>query len=112
MDRVVTARPAGPLVSWAGVLLGPLAFALDLQLGYSLVYEACERQSMLLLHLVGAGALLVLTAGALAAWRVFRDASEDGRARFLGRLGLLSSAFFLLVLLGQALPRLVLGPCD
>jgi hypothetical protein len=112
MDRVVTARPAGALVSSAGVLLGPLAFALDLQLGYSLVYEACNRHSMLVLHLVGAAALVLVAGGALAAWRVFQAAGDERRARFLGRLGLLSSAFFLLVILGQALPRLVLGPCD
>ncbi len=102
-------------------LAGPLAFAVDLSGSYFLVPEARGAHPKLAMHLASVLALAVLAAGALAALRVLRNPAagatrlEDRvaeRSRFLAIGGLLLCAFFLGMVVAQAVPKWLLSPWD
>ena len=106
---------------WAGFLLAPIAFLLNLELAYALVPTACSSQNRLLVHGVHLVCLLIaLTGGffALRQWRSFGETwpgDEGGRvsrSRFMAGIGLLLSALFALVIVAQWIPSLVLSPCQ
>ena len=104
---------------WAGVLAGPLAFALNLQTNYMLVDLACDSASRSLLHVVPAVVLLFIGGAALLSWNAFRDLerattpnSHSVRAKFMATLGVLSNILFILLVLAQWIPVFVLHPCQ
>lgn len=111
---------AGPRKIWQlafGIAGAPLAFGAQLQIGYALVPWACDRGTGSLLHLVSLAAAAVAIAAFLTARRAGRDLAEpeDSRFRqrreFLSKIGMWSSAFFLLVIVALEIPNLMLGPC-
>lgn len=103
---------------WAGILVAPAAFAANLQLGYLLVHPACLRNDLTALHVVQVLCLAVALGGGLIARRALRTdrAGEAGerrdRSRFLAGLGVWTSALFALAIVAQAVPSLVLHPCQ
>ena len=106
---------------WSAVLLGPLAALSVLEVGYVLVQRACGTGQMLPVHLSFLGALLLTLLGAAIGWREWRrwggrpageDGGREGRSRFLGLLGLISGAFFGLVIVAQWTANLFLHPCQ
>jgi hypothetical protein len=110
--------PAG---LWVGLFAGPAAFLLNLQLNYMLVWWACSNGRRLMLLFVVLGALLLCAAGAIGAAAnlrnrsgLFAEALEDytQRNNFMAVLGLTLSSFFFLIVLAQAIPILVLDPCQ
>src|SRR4051812_49391926 len=127
-ERVQTARdergwfssPAGIGVLWAGILAGPIAWALDLTVSYALVKWTCGHQSRFVLHLITLTALLIIVGGAAASWRAFTrvapGATEDGprpmdRGRFMALLGIVTCASFALAVIGNQIPRVLLDAC-
>ena len=106
---------------WFGILAGPLAFLLNLQLSYMLVHPVCVTAHRLVLHLVPAGALLLTASGGVSAWRSWQrtgqaESSKPGgvlpRSRFMADVGLLTSGLFLIVIVAQWLPNFILTPCQ
>jgi hypothetical protein len=106
---------------WFGILAGPLAFLLNLQLSYMLVQPVCVTAQHLVLHLVPIGALLLTAGGGVSAWRSWRrtgqvESSKAGgvlpRSRFMAGVGLLTSGLFLFVIVAQWLPNFILSPCQ
>lgn len=106
---------------WAGLLLAPTAFLLNLEVAYALVPTACSSQNRLLVHLVHLVCLLIAATGGFIALRSWRVGGETwpgeqggrvGRSRFMAGLGLMLSGFILLVLLAQWIPSFVLNPCQ
>jgi hypothetical protein len=106
---------------WFGILAGPLAFLLNLQLSYMLVQPVCVTAHHLVLHLVPVGALLLTVSGGVSAWRNWRrtgqaESSEAGgvlpRSRFLAGVGLLTSGLFIVVIVAQWLPNFILALCQ
>jgi hypothetical protein len=106
---------------WAGVLLPPLAVLANLEVAYALVPVACSDGNRLLVHLVHLVCLLIVVTGggfALRSWRACGETwpgeqgGKVGRSRFMAGLGLLLSAMFLLVILAQWIPSVVLNPCQ
>jgi hypothetical protein len=106
---------------WAGLLLAPTAFLLNLEVAYALVPTACSSQNRLLVHLVHVVCLVMAAAGGFIALRSWRAGGETwpgeqggpvGRSRFMAGLGLLLSAFILLVIVAQWIPSFVLNPCQ
>ena len=106
---------------WVGLLLAPIAFLLNLETAYALVPTACSSHRELPVHLVHLGCLLLAAGGLLTAWRSWRTLGatwpgEAGdplaRSRFLAGTGLLVSAMFVLVILAQWIPSLLLDPCQ
>jgi cytochrome c biogenesis factor len=106
---------------WAGLLLAPVAFLLNLEAAYALVPTACSSHNELPVHLVHLACLLFAVYGLSTAWRSWNALgatwpSEEGdplaRSRFLAGTGLLVSAMFILVIVAQWIPTLVLDPCQ
>jgi hypothetical protein len=107
-------------IEWAGLALGPGAWALSTQANYSLAGWGCTAHAnpITLLAL-----LLVLTAlaGAAMSWRAWSVAGprrgillqDDGRpASFLALLSMLIALLFAAVILMQGAAGLILTGCE
>jgi hypothetical protein len=106
---------------WAGLLLPPIAFLLDLETAYALVPTACSSRNELPIHLAHILCLLLTLFGGLTAWRWWRlrgatwPGEEGGalaRSRFMAGLGLLLSGLFALLIVAMWIPSFVLDPCQ
>lgn len=122
-DATERMRPARRenLALWAGMLAGPFAWLLQFQINYSLVQSACEAGHKLALHLVTLGALVLVSAGAVLAWRSLQrlpegptDQGDDHgtRARFMALSGIGLSLFFTLLIVAAEIPNWILRACD
>ena len=109
------------LGQWAGVLAGPAAFLIQLQVNYALVPWACTTGHWFVLHLVSLLALLLVSLASLIAWRIrgritreARDRAAEPllRSKFMAEMGLLTSALFLLLIIAQEIPNFVMHPCQ
>jgi hypothetical protein len=98
------------LLLWAGILLAPIAFLLHLQINYSLVPWVCVTGKAFTLHLATAAALALSVSGAFSAWISWHRLT-DVRSHFMAGWGLMMSALFSLVIVAQAIPTFILGPC-
>ena len=112
--------PTGGTI-WAGVFAGPLAWFASQQASYALVPWACHGGPLLAIHLTNLVALAVVALAGALAWRDWRRAGNDvsdegappeGRARFLGLVGLTLSGLFGLVILAQTIGAFFFGPCQ
>jgi hypothetical protein len=122
MQNAETLRSgAGAAQLWFGILAGPLAWAFDEGVSYSLVPHACSTGHHYVLHIVTIISFAIVIGGFLAARiahaRIPSPTSPDGgstfdRSRFMALLGMASSSVFILVIIAQTIPRFILGPCD
>jgi hypothetical protein len=121
VDRDATVRfssPGGIVALVGGVILPPLAWFAALNANWMLVAPACARGSSWPFYAVTLATFLLALAAGTVSWRTFRAASPAGesvtalRTRFLGGLGLLSSALFSVAIVAQAIASLVVGPCQ
>ena len=111
------------LALWAGIAAGPLAWGALLQTNYVLSYVACEQRHKWMLHLATGIALLLVAAGAYAAWRAAPPLGEEEhstadparavmlRARFMALGGLALCVWFVIVIVATEIPALVQHPC-
>ena len=106
---------------WAGFLLAPAAFFVNLELGYLVVHPSCLKADTTPVHLVHLATFVLGLLGALVAWRTWRDAgaewpgNADGpvaRTRFMAGLGLVTSALLSLTMIAQWIPTFLLHPCQ
>ena len=101
---------------WFGILSGPVAWAINLQLRYALVSWACGRKAGWFFTLIGLPFFLVCCAGAFAAWRGWTRGREEGsfpdRVRFMALSGLALSLIFALTIVASTIPDFFLRPCD
>ena len=101
-------RPSS-LSLWSGILAGPIAFAINLELRYALVHWACEHGSAAVLLWIAVPLVLVCVAGAFLA-RTGLAGSQ--RMRFMAYGGLMLSAISAMSILASMIPDLFLSPCD
>jgi hypothetical protein len=120
-------------VLWAAVLGSPLLFLVLLQTNYVLAYPSCAARSnawILVSSAIGFALVLLLTLGASHVWRTDPQQQREGPAglseqrnpigedlsmaarHFLSVLGLLLSGLTVLLVIGLAIPPLLLRPCD
>ena len=105
---------------WYGILIGPISWAADQQISYSLVAHACSTGHFYLLHAITVIALLLALSGALVAainlGRTRAANMEGGRAtdrsRFMAIVGIAASLGWTLVIIAMQVPRFILSPCD
>lgn len=91
---------------WAGILVPPSAWAADETISYALVKWSCNNQTTFWIHfLTPATLVLIVLAGAIG-WFAAR---ENERADFMARLGLIVTAFFIVVTIGLAVPKWALN---
>jgi hypothetical protein len=103
---------------WAGVALGPAAWAINLQTIYAITPYACAKptSATICLSIVMA---LIATSGTLISWRATRRhapaelvETQGGHARnFMAWLGVGSGAMFALVILNQLAAAVMISPC-
>lgn len=106
---------------WFGVLAPPFFYLLDEELSYAFAYGACGtgRRGAFLVS-TAVCAVIVIVAGliSLARYRALPETTDlEGargidRNRFLAILGMGMSAGFLLFILANFVPKLMLGICD
>ena len=106
---------------WFGVLAPPLAMLMNVNLGYALVVWSCAARTRVLLHAeIAVLVIISVTAGFVAhhEWRRHGgggEADDSGgpaaRTRFLGVMGMGSSALFTMILIWQWLANVYLTPC-
>jgi hypothetical protein len=106
---------------WAGLLLPPIAFLIDLEAAYALVPAACSSRNGLPVHLVHLVCLALALFGGITAWRWWKlqgaiwpgvEGTPLARSRFMAGLGVLVGGFFVLVILAMWIPSFVLDPCQ
>ena len=108
---------------WLGVLLPPISWALQHQIGYSLIRFACEHRWASVMHHVLAWLFVAaaLAGGALAwrdwklvggGWPVGTEPGIEARSRFMAVLGMMLSALFALLIIGQWSASLFIDPCN
>jgi hypothetical protein len=104
-----------------GVFIGPLAWALNLEINYSLVKWACRSETPQVLPMLSGAALLLVIGGLVLSWHCFaqlrREADPRGgrtvdRSYFLAISGLALNALFALVILTSAGLHFIVSPCD
>jgi hypothetical protein len=128
------ARPVTPAALWFGLFGAPVAWSLQLLASYSLVAHGCypdaEPMAMpvvpglrTLVLGTGAAALAVALLAGGSAWRSWRATQHgdggqealleagEGRTRFMAVAGMLLSAVFVLGILMNVVPLLLLRPC-
>jgi hypothetical protein len=103
---------------WAGVALGPAAWAINLQTIYAITPHACAKPTLATIF-VSIVMALIATLGTLISLRAtHRDApaelveTQGGQARnFMAWLGVGSGAIFALVILNQLAAPVMISPC-
>ncbi len=106
---------------WAGIVIGPAAWFLDLEANFALASIACSGGGKLLIYLVSGVALtLALLAGGISfvQWRV-PERNEVGnfmphypRRQSLALAGMGLSGLFFLAIAAQSIPNLLLAGCE
>jgi hypothetical protein len=114
-------RPAGIVWLWAGVLAGPIAWALSQQVAYLLATLDCSYGKDLALWPVMALTLLLAAGGALLSWSNWRRAGKEmpdegggiiSRGRFMAVAGLLLGSFSVLAIVAEWLPIFFYQGCQ
>jgi hypothetical protein len=130
-----TGRVAAPLALWFGLFGAPVAWSLQLLSSYALVAHGCypdaEPMTMPVVPALetlvlgtGAAALVVALLAGGSAWRSWRATRHEhegghealleageGRTRFMALAGMLLSAVFVLGIVMNVVPLLMLRPC-
>jgi hypothetical protein len=128
-------RAVTPAALWFGLFGAPVAWSLQLLASYALVAHGCypdaEPMTMpvipglrALVLATGVAALAVALLAAGAAWRSWRAAQHEhkgghealleageGRTRFMALSGMLLGAVFVLGIVMNVVPLLLLRPC-
>jgi hypothetical protein len=119
------------LLLWLCLLTGPLAWAMQLSVAYPFVEWACEQEWMILVHGATLLALALASLATYLSWHNLklhrtlsrinenpqssRRGSETESAmpprEFMALAGLIVSSFFMMVIIMQWLPVLILDPC-
>jgi hypothetical protein len=106
-------------IPWAGLALGPGAWALNTQLNYSLVPWTCGHATNLALP-ISAALAIVAFVGTFVSWRAWSSLPSDGSFeasetrqphRFLAGIGIALGTLFGLIILMQGLASLILDEC-
>lgn len=104
---------------WAGVLVGPTAMLMQLEVNYALVLWSCATNRTWPLHLVSVFALLSTMIAGFLAYRIWRRLAigEDSggplaRSRFMAAVGIMISLLMAVVIVAQWLPVFIHHPCE
>jgi membrane protein YdbS with pleckstrin-like domain len=95
---------------WFGVLSGPLAFLIDLQVKYGMVTYVCRNRAEWIFWAAAAVSLFVTIVGGFVSWRHW--GSDDRRVHFMAISGVIIDAMFALSIIAMAIPDLFIKACD
>jgi len=104
---------------WAGVLVGPMAALIQLQVNYALVLWSCSHRSTWPLHLVSILALLATIVAVVLPYRLWQRVriDEDGlgpaaRTKLMAVVGILISTLSALLIIAQWIAVFIYDPCQ
>jgi hypothetical protein len=101
---------------WVGILAGPVAWACDEVIGYSITAHECSTGSMRGLHSLTVVSFCLCILGGLCARNGRPDGSADGtraeRQRVMAIAGMILSIAFAVAILATGIPKWMLSPCD
>jgi hypothetical protein len=112
---------SGKLWLWTGLLLPPIAWAIQLQTVYLLSEKGCSTGNFLPNHIVSVAALLLSAAGFFVSWQNWlatgaesknEKAGTAPRSSFMAILGIMTGGLFSLVIFAQWLPAILGVPCE
>lgn len=116
--------PARIAALWFGILAGPVVWLTLLEVNYVLSYVSCETGHKWFLHVAVLVAVSLVALAGYLAWTngppderelhtppVTRGTAEM-RARWMALYGITSSVFFIIVILANEIPILVLHTCE
>lgn len=110
-----------PKALWLLVVLGPIITAIEMQINFVLVRQACSAGRSVGLYAVIIAAIALTLGAAFIAYAVWKQAGTTWpteavdpatRIRFIAVLGILSSAMSLLVILAQGIATIQFDPCQ
>ena len=110
-----------PRALWVLVVAGPIIVAVEQQMNYVLVRQACSAQRNVALYVVTIVALLLMIATAMVGVSIWRRAGAEwpteasdlaNRIRFIAVLGILSSAISFLLIVAQGIATVHFDPCQ
>jgi hypothetical protein len=104
---------------WAGLAIGPTAWAVGQQFGYWIVPWACARGAWPANAAVSLAAAIAAGAGAVLSWRAWRvlrvgggDAEFFRSRAFLAAISAMLGVLFALAMLFQAMAGLIFSGCE
>jgi hypothetical protein len=95
----------------AGLYAGAAAWAVNTQLGYSLVPWACAHDARIILPILAFTFAAFSTMGGILSWRALAPARPSASS-LLARIGVLSAALFALAIALQGSAALALTGCE
>ena len=115
ITRDIEVRPSS-VALWSGIMAGPVAWAVDLELRYALLPWACRSGFRWVLTAISVPLLLLCAAGFFLAWRGWAAGEDESvrpmRVRFMAVGGMLLSAAFFLTIVAGTIPDFFFRPCD
>jgi hypothetical protein len=112
---MISQRIRARLLSWAGLWVAALLWAVNTQLGQILPYNDCEGKIRISAVVSAALAIVALLAGSIS-WRCWRTAparsGSPNTFRFAAALSSLSALVFAFALTLQAIASMVLTGCE
>ena len=115
LTRDIEVRPSS-FALWSGILAGPIAWAIDLELRYALVPWACKGGFRWTLSAISVPLLVLCAAGFFLAWRGWMVGEAESRrplrVRFMAMGGMLLSAAFFMTIIAGTIPDFFFRPCD
>lgn len=122
----VSHEPWRVAAQWAGLLAGPLVWLTLLEVNYVLAYVACETRATWFMHTASFVAVALVAGAGFAAWRAsygdmmapetltapLSDETRRQRSRWMSLAGVVTSAWFIIVILAMEVPIIVLRECQ
>lgn len=110
------AKPSRLPALWLGILAGPVAWACDEVIGYTITAHECSTGSMRGLHSLTVASFCLCIVGLLSAKAGRPEASVENprseRQRVMAIAGLILSMAFAIAILATGIPKWMLSPCD
>ena len=115
VTRDIEIRPSS-VALWSGIMAGPIAWAVGLELRYALLPWACHRGFRWVLTGLSFPFLLLCAFGFFSAWRGWGAGEAESerplRVRFMAVGGMLLSAAFFLTIIAGTIPDFFFRPCE
>ena len=101
---------------WTGAVTAPVAWAIQFLIIYALVPHLCKVGASKSLHITSLTFIIIgIMAGVLSWWNLGQKEHSFEEEResiiFMGRLGIMTSALFTLIMLAQLIPTFFIDPC-
>lgn len=104
---------------WAGILAPPITYLAFLEASYASWPFICDTKSKAVVYVLALIALVLVVAAGICAWRTQDAVLVDSalevvheRVRFMAGLGMVISAYFVLVVVAHVIPIAIHAPCD